>query len=531
MKTFRNALLAGAALLSLTPAARADDDRDGGERNKGPKVDHVLLISVDGMHKVDLEKWIIGHPSGALAGLAARGTIFNNAYTTAPSDSFPGMIAQVTGGTPYSAGVFYDDSYDRTFFAPDNTTCAGTPGAEVMYAENIDKNTNDVNAGGTPTDQMSQISTGKLPRTLVDGKCVAVQPHQFIRVNTIFEVLRAHGKHTAWSDKHPAYEILNGPSGTGIEDLYTPEINSQLPGGAAGDDFTKSFAGVRSYDQIKVNAILNQIAGKKSDGSSAGYVPAVFGMNFQAVSVGQKLPKSSYKSGSYASDDGLLGGYLDAAGTPNTGLAKQLQFIDDSIGAMVSALYANGVYYNTAVIVSAKHGQSPIDLNKLNRIPDTYSTVLANDGFGFNIADDASLIWLDPSKRSPATLRSTVTDLNAAKAALGIDAVLGRNELRRFFRDPATDSRTPDFFVVSHYGVVYTGGKGKIAEHGGVADDDRHVALLVSASGLRGNRRDEPVLTTQIAPTILNALGVSARELDAVKIEGTQALPLSRDER
>jgi hypothetical protein len=29
--------------------------------------------------------------------------------------------------------------------------------------------------------------------------------------------------------EHPAYEILNGPSGTGVQDLFTPEINSDAP--------------------------------------------------------------------------------------------------------------------------------------------------------------------------------------------------------------------------------------------------------------------------------------------------------------
>ena len=71
---------------------------------------------------------------------------------------------------------------------------------------------------------------------------------------------------------------------------------------------------------------------------------------------------------------------------------------------MVAALKHNHLYDNTMIIISAKHGQSPIDRSLRRAIPDTYSTVLANDGYGFNIADDASLIWLDPSKRTPATL-------------------------------------------------------------------------------------------------------------------------------
>jgi len=50
-----------------------------------------------------------------------------------------------------------------------------------------------------------------------------VYPHSYLKVNTVFEVARAAGLRTAWSDKHPAYEILNGPSGAGVQDLFTPE--------------------------------------------------------------------------------------------------------------------------------------------------------------------------------------------------------------------------------------------------------------------------------------------------------------------
>ncbi len=498
------------ASTALTNVVRAD--------NNHRDIKHVLLISVDGMHAVDLQRWIKAHPDGALAALSARGTTYSKALTTAPSDSFPGMVAQATGATPLTAGVFYDDSYDRTFYAP-NSNCVGTAGAETTFAENLDYNLNDVTGGGMLGNPLSQINPQNLPMHIVNGKCVVVYPHEFIRVNTLFEVLRGHGLHTAWSDKHPAYEILNGPSGKGIEDLYTPEINSQLPGGAPGDDNTTSFKGVRDYDSIKVAAVINQINKKSSTGNVVNYVPAIFGMNFQAVSVGQKL----FKSG-FGDQPGLNGGYLDAAGTPGNALSLQLAFVDESIGKMVEALKANRIYDQTAIIISAKHGQSPIDIHLLRRIPDTYSTVLQNDGYGFNIADDASLIWLDPSKRTPATLAATEADLKASAAALGIKQILDRDELKKIFADPATDSRTPDFLVVSDHGVVYTKGS-KIAEHGGLADDDRHVALLVSAPGLKGTTVDGQVETRQIAPTILGALGIDANELKGVREEHTQPLP------
>jgi hypothetical protein len=250
------AMISSIALADIVHAENDNHDRD---------IRHVLLVSVDGMHAVDLQRWVKDHPQGALAELAERGTTYSQAFTTEPSDSFPGMIAQVTGGTPFSAGVFYDDSYDRTFYAP-RSNCVGTAGAETTFAENLDYNLKDVTGGGTLGNPLSQINPQNLPMHIVNGKCVVVLPHEFIRVNTLFEVLRHHGLHTAWSDKHPAYEILNGPSGKGIEDLFTPEINSQLPGGAPGDDNTTSFKGTRDYDSIKVAAVINQINKKNSTG-------------------------------------------------------------------------------------------------------------------------------------------------------------------------------------------------------------------------------------------------------------------------
>jgi predicted AlkP superfamily pyrophosphatase or phosphodiesterase len=80
-------------------------------------VDRVLLVSVDGLHETDLARFVETHPGSTLAALAARGIEYTNAHTTTPSDSFPGLLALVTGGTPRSTGVYYDDSYDRSLFA------------------------------------------------------------------------------------------------------------------------------------------------------------------------------------------------------------------------------------------------------------------------------------------------------------------------------------------------------------------------------------------------------------------------------
>jgi arylsulfatase A-like enzyme len=78
--------------------------------------------------------------------------------------------------------------------------------------------------------------------------------------------------------------------------------------------------------------------------------------------------------------------------------------------------------------------------------------------------------------------------------------------------------------VTVNPGVVYTSGS-KIAEHGGANANDRNVALLISSPAIKPATITALVQTTQVAPTILRALGIDPAELQAVAMEGTQALP------
>src|SRR5499427_4251754 len=371
---------------------------------KGLIYDHVLLISVDGLHAVDLSNYITANPNSTLATLAKNGVRYPNALTTGPSDSFPGLLAPTTGGTSRSTGVFYDDSYDRLLFPP-GSNCSSLPGTEVVYAENLDKSLADATGGGTLGDPLSQIDPTQLPLTLAGGRCVPVYPHQFIKVNTIFEVIRAHGGRTAWADKHPAYEILNGPSGAGVGDLYTPEVNSNDP--ITGQDTTTGYCSIQRNDVLKVQAVLNEITGLDSTGSKTVGVPTIFGMNFQAVSVGQKLAtantKDKYVNSSpplpspwtaqsasllvlappFACSDStnMVGGYANADGSQlNTGLQYGLDFVDAELGFIVAALKNAGLNSDTLVIIEAKHGQSPINVQLRQAFDD--SPYNATPGFG-----------------------------------------------------------------------------------------------------------------------------------------------------
>ena len=99
---------------------------------EGTPVKHVLLISVDGLHQTDLAWYVRTHPDSALAKLVRSGAEFTHAQTPVPSDSFPGMVGQVTGGNPSSTGIYYDDRWNGALLPAGTTNCAGVaPGVEV----------------------------------------------------------------------------------------------------------------------------------------------------------------------------------------------------------------------------------------------------------------------------------------------------------------------------------------------------------------------------------------------------------------
>jgi arylsulfatase A-like enzyme len=539
------------------------------EPQASTRIQHVLLVSVDGLHDLDVSRWIAAHPFSSLAQLTRTGARYTDAHTTTPSDSFPGLLALVTGGTPHSTGVYYDDSYDRTLFPP-GSDCTGAPGTEVTFFEILDQDF---------TQLFSPINPANLPRARdASGACRPVYPHAFVKVNTVFEVIRQAGGHTAWSDKHSAYDLVNGPSGAGVEDLYTPEINSLVKNGGTVNgvelaatlarcdgttnslplskvsDYTTCMPSVMAYDDVKVQAVLNELDGRSADGSRAAPVPSILGMNFQEVSVGQKLP---------------VGGYADAAGTPSPLLEGAIAHVDLALGRMVGALEEHRLLDSTLVVVSAKHGQSPVDRGRLTMeaggrgntsVVDPLGFVNAadpgvdqvfapftnpNDGSspvvrGHLQTDDVGVLWLQD--QSPSNVGAVVAQLSApsARAAMFADAlppgtifrssVSAGAALAALYGDPTSGdpvaaARAPNVVIQPNWGVIYSGSSKKVAEHGGGTLDDTHVALVVSNPGLTRATVRERVSTTQVAPTILQALGLDPAKLQAVRREGTRVLP------
>jgi hypothetical protein len=548
-------IVAAIAMLAASVAAASSRSEHHGHNHGGgdhhsPRAEHVLLLSVDGLHEADLRWYVSTHPHSAIASLTQNGVEFSHAQTPVPSDSFPGMVGQVTGGNPATTGVWYDDSYNRELLPPGTTECANaTPGTEVTYFEQADRNQHSIDAGqglaGLPGSILEM--TGN-PATVIDpaqlpvdpSTCKPVYPHEYLKVNTIFEVAKSAGLRTAWSDKHPAYEILNGPSGTGVQDLFTPEINSIADN--AGDDWTTDNALTQVYDSTKVAALINEIDGYDHSGTQHVGTPAIFGMNFQTVSTAEKLPLS----------DGLRGGY-NTDGTPGPLLSRSLDYINTQVGLLQSEISKRGLAGSTAIILSAKHGQSPIDPSALRRVDDGAIIAALNTAWAathpghaplvsFSVDDDAMMIWLSDRSAAAQNFAKTYLLTHSAPAntindpqgtfsstvtASGLTNAYTGAQADALFGAPVGDSHAPDLVGIAQHGVVYTGGVKKISEHGGGAADDRNVPLVVSGAAVdHGQVNTGRVLTTQIAPTILRLLGLDPNALQAVHTEHTQALPV-----
>jgi hypothetical protein len=552
-------LIAAAGALTIASSTKgfAADTSNVGSEN----VKHVVLLSIDGMHAVDFfncAHGIAGANGGSpycpnLAALAKTGINYVSASSSKPSDSAPGLMALVTGGTPKTTGVYYDVAFDRTLDGPATATGTGlaaaacTPfaapvGTTTDNDQGIDIDDSKLN-GGAPGHALTDggaasIDPAKLSRDPAKG-CAAVYPWNFLRTNTVFGVIHDAGGYSAWIDKHPSYAMVAGPGGTGIDDYYSPEVSSSivaLPGvktalgrscatvlDATVSSWNASFQDIQCYDALRVKALLHEIAGKSHTGSPA-VTPTIMGMNFQSVYTGDSV-----------SEPGVgTGGYQNAAGLPSAELLEEIESVDVSIGSIVDALKDRGLYEDTLIIVTAKHGGSPIDTSRYVANTNTPATLLGRrlpfsesplnpTGIGAT-EDDVSVLWLNKGE----SVTSAVSLLEENASTIGLGQIYYGPSLALNYGvggwAQGQDPRTPDIIVTPNAGVTYSGSTTMIADHGGFAHDDTNVMLLVAHAGFKATTVKEETATTQVAPTILKALGLNPRSLTAVQAEGTPVL-------
>jgi arylsulfatase A-like enzyme len=288
-------------------------------------------------------------------------------------------------------------------------------------------------------------------------------------------------------------------------DLYTPEIAFN----ATISDLTKT----KAFDDLRVVSILNEIGGKDHSGTKTAPVPTIFGMNFQSLNAAKKISATS--------------GYMDHIGTPDALLADGLSYVDSALQRMVEALRSARLLDSTAIVVTAKHGETPLDPPRTivltSVIPNLLNGALGAGAVLKATQKSNSIIWL--KNQSNTLAAANLIDEN--RASTGVGQIFALESLKLLFPDPLVDPAVPDIIVTPGPGVNFEPSVTSTtkAEHGGLGENETHVPLIVSNTYLKAAKIQAPVNLTQIAPTILDLLRYDPNSLDAVRLEGTPVLP------
>jgi predicted AlkP superfamily pyrophosphatase or phosphodiesterase len=404
-----------AAALSLAGAATASAQVAYKPAQGTPK--HVVMIFVDGLRADLLDPELAPH----IAALGRVGVRFANAEVGFPSDSMPGILGPLTGASPRVTGVPYDEYYDRHYKIA------------IEITETV---------------------------TVPPG----LKPHDLLRVPTIFDAARAKGLKTAFISKHAGYEILQGPSGHGIDRLELPEMA----------EWKGPF---KDYDAKNFELLTSWLA---KDGMDVAGVYAI-------------APNYAMK------DHGVMAPETRAAVTD----------VDGQIGRLVDALVAAGRYDDTVFAVLGDHGDTDTPTGVASKGEGSVVGFLAEKGIKVAkvTADDVMLAWLADSSQAQQAV--ALLDTPDSRARFGIDRILGADELKRM--QDFADDQMPDFVLLVKSGVVYTKlPNKKKAEHGGAFDSDRKVAFVMSGPGVQSDLVAEgKVNIFSLGPTVAKLLGTS----------------------
>ncbi|KAK4553251.1 hypothetical protein LTR86_009781 [Recurvomyces mirabilis] len=452
----------------------------------------VAMLSFDGLHQFDLVNYVAKYPNSTWATVILKnGIMFENARASSPSDSFPATAALFAGASPRTSGIWWDDGYDRSLYPP-GSNCNGPIGTETNWDESNDLDNTLTSGGGA-------LNVSHFPMQKTSwGSCVPVYPHNFIRVNTVFEVGRGNGLVTAYADKHLTYEFLNGPSGVGLSQVYTPEI-------AAANN---TLAGQQAWDDLHWSALRNWTLGNWANGTkNPDGAPSMYGANFQAITWAQ-----------------TNAGYTDVVGAaPNKSLELALQYADQRLGTFINDLRASGQLESTLLLLGSKQGQGPINAKNETVFPDTHLTQsleAAGIPVALTTADDGGIMWLQN--------QSQILDAKAnllANASLGVSYVLAGDEVQQAgFGSPWLDPRVPDLVIGAKIGYLWASSP-RFEDHGGYAPQDLNVPLVAYNPRLDPTNISTVVSNRQVASTMLQALGLPLAQLDGYRLEGTPVLP------
>jgi hypothetical protein len=486
---------------------------------------HVIIISIDGLHEADLTDPATRDQIPNIMSLARAGIWYQNASCAHPSDSFPGTLAYLTGAGPATTGVYYDDTFCRSLVAPAGG--ADSPlGTQVRLTATIDKQPRMLSGGGDF--DAASVDPAKLPLDPA-RQFAPVYPHNYLKVNTIFEIAHAAGLRTALLEKHPSYEIASGPSGRGIDDIYCPEIDAPValidgklvdgystPAGTKLGQIIHNLPLVMVYDDMKVSALRREIGGEDSRGRGRPGPPALADINLQSVNIGQKS---------------LTGGIdqIGASESVSRELTDALHHADANIAAVVRQLHESGLWDDTLIVLTAKHGNSP-RIGKAS-VAGGGRILTALKAADIDVAgytqDQIAFFWLSDSGQT-SKAAGLLQAMRDGPDNPGIDQILWGDSLKAAGLAGPAD-RTPDLVLTAKPGMFLLDLLSKRAEHGALNEDDTHVPLILCGGavdpGHRGGVVAAQVKSTQIAVTVLQALGLDPAALQGARIENTQQLP------
>ena len=200
-------------------------------------------------------------------------------------------------------------------------------------------------------------------------------------------------------------------------------------------------------------SVLNEIDGKDHTGAKRVATPALFGMNFQAVNAAKKdslLP--------------IISGYADDYSTPNADLAGAIAYVDGAIGRMVAELAAQRLTDSTAIIITAKHGETSLDPSKrfvestsaiqkqlnLAGVPGVPAPPAAAPLIAKLTEKSTAFIWLTDQTKTRAVTDVLTTASN--ETILNIAQILSGESLKLLFPDPLSDPAPPDVVMVPNPG-------------------------------------------------------------------------------
>lgn len=447
----------------------------------------AIFLTFDGMHQFDLLRLIAENPGSSFARIVNNGITYSQAMTSSPSDSLPATASIYTGAAPRTHGVFWEQMYDRALYTG-GTDCQGPIGGICDYSEACDLNNTLITGGNA-------FNLTYLPHQKTTwGTCVPVLPHDFLRVNTIFEVARGNGIYTAFADKHLSYQFMNGPSGTGLSEGYFPEISS------IGNSLEANFA----WDDLHWSALANWTNDCFTNGTmNPAGGPRLYAANFQAITWAQQNA-----------------GYLDGAGTPNKSLATAFQMADQRLGDFLTVLDNAGKLDSTLLLVGSKQGQGPINPKTLHvEGPNSLMTAAGVPVSFFN-AEDGGIMYLKNPHDAPKAKANLL-----ANKKLGISYVLAGDEVQAAgFGSPYLDSRVPDLIIGAKVGTLWNDGF-EFEDHGGFGQQDLHVPLVAYNPGLQAQNITQMVSVRSVASTMLQALGLPVSQLQGYSVAESPVLP------